>query len=208
MTPERSVVNAEWPAPVAGGNVETSQRIVDALLGAFAQALPDRIPAASQGTMNNTLIGGAATDGRPFTYYETIAGGMGGGPEGPGASGRHVHMTNTLNTPVEALEFAYPFRVERYEIRNGTGGGGRHPGGDGVRRDLQLLVEAEASLITDRRGHGPYGLQGGAAGAVGENVLIRGGEETGLPAKGQVDLLPGDVLSIRTPGGGGWGYNS
>jgi N-methylhydantoinase B len=207
ITPEPSVVDAAWPAPVAGGNVETSQRIVDALLGAFAQALPDRIPAASQGTMNNTLIGGTAPDGRPFTYYETIAGGMGGSPGGPGVSGRHVHMTNTLNTPVEALEFAYPFRVERYAIRSGTGGSGRHPGGDGVRRDIRLLVEAEASLITDRRRRGPYGLQGGSPGTVGENVLIRDGEEIALPAKGQVDLLPGDVLSIRTPGGGGWGYN-
>jgi N-methylhydantoinase B len=117
-------------------------------------------------------------------------------------------MTNTLNTPVEALEFAYPFRVERYEIRSGTGGSGRHAGGDGVRRDVRLLVEAEASLITDRRKNGPYGLQGGSPGAVGENVLIRDGEEIRLPAKGAVDLLPGDVLSIRTPGGGGWGYNS
>ena len=207
ITPARSVVNAAWPAPVAGGNVETSQRIVDALLGAFAEALPDRIPAASQGTMNNTLIGGTAPDGRPFTYYETIAGGMGGGPDGPGVSGRHVHMTNTLNTPVEALEFAYPFRVERYELRPGTGGAGRHPGGDGVRRDLRMRVEAEASLITDRRRRGPYGLQGGEAGAVGENVLIRDGVETPLPAKGQVDFRPEDILSIRTPGGGGWGYN-
>ncbi|HUF39960.1 MAG TPA: hydantoinase B/oxoprolinase family protein [Anaerolineales bacterium] len=207
ITPERSVVDAAWPAPVAGGNVETSQRIVDALLGAFAQALPDRIPAAGQGTMNNTLIGGTDLSGRPFTYYETIAGGMGGGPDGPGVSGRHVHMTNTLNTPVEALEFAYPMRVERYEIRRGTGGGGRHPGGDGVRRDLRMLVEAEASLIADRRKRGPYGLQGGASGACGVNILIRGGREIGLPAKGSVDLQPGDVLSIRTPGGGGWGYN-
>jgi N-methylhydantoinase B len=157
--------------------------------------------------MNNTLVGGTAPDGRPFTYYETIAGGMGGSPNGPGVSGRHVHMTNTLNTPIEALEFAYPFRVERYEIRRGTGGAGQHPGGDGVRRDIRMLVEAEASLITDRRRAGPYGLQGGSPGTVGENVLIRDGVETALPAKGQVDLLSGDVLSIRTPGGGGWGYN-
>jgi N-methylhydantoinase B len=117
-------------------------------------------------------------------------------------------MTNTLNTPIEALEYAYPFRVERYELRRGTGGRGLHPGGDGVRRDIRLLVEAEASLIADRRRKGPYGLQGGGPGSVGENVLLRDGTEIRLPAKGAVDLRPGDVLSIRTPGGGGWGYNS
>lgn len=205
ITPPGSIVNAEWPAPVAGGNVETSQRIVDVLFGALAQAMPERVPAASQGTMNNTLIGGVAPDGRPYTYYETIAGGMGGSPAGPGLSGRHSHMTNTLNTPVEALEYAYPFHVERYEIRQGTGGSGWHPGGNGLRRDIRVLGPAEASLITDRRRYGPYGLNGGKDGSTGQNVVIRDGLEHELPSKGSFDLAPGEVLSIRTPGGGGWG---
>lgn len=215
IAPEGSVVNALRPAPVAGGNVETSQRITDALLGALAQALPDRIPAASQGTMNNVLIGGFTpfparekgqmVGSRPYTYYETIAGGMGGHPRGAGLSARHSHMTNTLNTPIEALEYAYPFRVERYEIRRGTGGAGRHPGGDGVRRDIRVLHPAEASLITERRRRPPYGLAGGEPGAVGENFIIRDGVEIPVPSKGSVELRAGDVLSVRTPGGGGWG---
>ncbi|MCB9135669.1 MAG: hydantoinase B/oxoprolinase family protein [Anaerolineales bacterium] len=204
VTPEGTVVNARWPAPVAGGNVETSQRITDVLLGALAQAMPDRIPAASQGTMNNTLIGGIAGE-RPYTYYETIAGGMGGHPHGTGLSARHSHMTNTLNTPVEALEYAYPFLVERYEIRRGTGGAGLHAGGDGVRRDIRVRFPAEASLISERRARGPYGLAGGESGTVGENVIIRDGVEIPIPSKGSVDLQAGDVLSVRTPGGGGWG---
>lgn len=217
MAPEGSVVNARWPAPVAGGNVETSQRITDVLLGALAQAMPERIPAASQGTMNNTLIGGFSLTPQPplptgegpgvraYTYYETIAGGMGGHPHGAGLSARHSHMTNTLNTPVEALEYAYPFLVERYEIRRGTGGAGLNRGGDGVRRDIRVQFAAEASLITERRVRAPYGLAGGQPGAVGENVIIREGIEIPIPSKGSVDLQAGDVLSIRTPGGGGWG---
>lgn len=200
-----SIVDATWPAPVAGGNVETSQRIVDTLLGALAQAFPERIPAASQGTMNNTLIGGSRSDGSAYTYYETIAGGMGGSAARRGASARHSHMTNTRNTPVEALEYTYPLRIERYEIRRGTGGRGTHPGGDGLRRDIRVLGPAEASLITDRRNLRPYGLAGGEPGAKGENVIIRGGEEHSAPTKGTLDLQEGDVLSIRTPGGGGWG---
>jgi N-methylhydantoinase B len=208
IAPRGSVVNANRPAPVAGGNVETSQRITDVLLGALARALPDRIPAASQGTMNNTLIGGLDPrfdPPQPFTYYETIAGGMGGHAAGRGGSARHSHMTNTLNTPVEALEYAYPFLVERYEIRPGSGGPGRHPGGDGLRRDIRLLAEAEASLITERRRYGPYGLQGGRPGATGENWIQRDGKWIEAPWKGSFDLQPGDMLSIRTPGGGGWG---
>jgi N-methylhydantoinase B len=208
IAPEGSVVNARHPAPVAGGNVETSQRITDVLLGALAQAIPGQIPAASQGTMNNVLIGGMDTrsgSSRPYTYYETIAGGMGGHAHGAGLSARHAHMTNTLNTPVEALEYAYPFRVERYEIRRGTGGGGLHKGGDGVRRDVRVLAPAEASWLTERRTRAPYGLAGGGPGTVGENILIREGIESPLPAKGSVDLQAGDVLSIRAPGGGGWG---
>lgn len=206
LAPEGSLVNARPPAPVAGGNVETSQRIVDVLLGALAQALPAHIPAASQGSMNNTLIGGwDAARGRAFTYYETIAGGMGARPTADGPSGVHSHMTNTLNTPAEAMEYAYPIQVLCYELRPGTGGAGRFRGGDGLRRDLLLQTEATASLLSERRTSQPYGLAGGEPGATGENVLIRGGAAQPLPAKGEVQLRPGDVLSIRTPGGGGWG---
>ncbi len=206
IAPEGTVVNARHPGPVAGGNVETSQRIVDVLLGAMAQACPERVPAASQGSMNNVTIGGWDPElGTPFTYYETIGGGMGAGPERPGTSAIHSHMTNTLNTPIEALEYAYPFRVLRYEVRRGSGGAGLHSGGDGIQRDIQVLVDAEASLITDRRQTTPYGLEGGDPGKPGENVLIREGEELPLPGKGSVPLKAGDILSIRTPGGGGHG---
>ena len=204
--PAGSVVNASPPAAVAAGNVETSQRITDVLLRAFAGALPDRMPALSQGTMNNTTIGGMdPVTGRPFAYYETVGGGMGGGPGGPGLSGVHTHMSNTLNTPVEALEHAYPFRVLRYGIRRGSGGRGRHPGGDGLRRDLELLTPTQVTLLTERRTAGPSGLAGGEAGAPGENILIREGDETTLPGKVTFQARKGDVLSIRSPGGGGWG---
>jgi N-methylhydantoinase B len=206
IAPEGTVVNARRPAPVAGGNVETSQRIVDVLLGALAQALPARIPAASQGTMNNLTIGGRGLKGGvPYTYYETIGGGMGGAPDHPGASALHSHMTNTLNTPIEALEYTYPFRVLRYEVRRGSGGAGRHPGGEGIRRDIQLLAPAEVTLITERRKTRPYGLHGGEPGQPGENRLIRDGVEHPLPCKGRFELQSGDILSLRTPGGGGWG---
>ena len=206
IAPERTVVNARHPAPVAGGNVETSQRIVDVLLGALAQAAPERIPAASQGTMNNTLIGGwDPTREKPFTYYETIGGGFGATPDGPGISATHSHMTNTLNTPVEALEYAYPFRVLRYAIRDGSSGAGKFRGGDGIVREILLLADAQVSLLTERRESQPYGLHGGQPGASGRNLLIRDGETSALPDKGTFDLQAGDTLSIRTPGGGGWG---
>jgi len=206
IAPEGTVVNARPPAAVAGGNVETSQRIVDVLLGALAQACPERVPAASQGTMNNVTIGGwDPIRQRAFAYYETIGGGMGARPTKDGASAIHTHMTNTLNTPVEALEYTYPFRVVRYEVRRGSGGSGRYRGGDGIRRDIEVLTEVQVSLLTERRRLAPYGLAGGGAAAKGENVLIRDGEEIPLPGKGTVELRPGDVLSIRTPGGGGWG---
>lgn len=206
IAPPGSVVNALAPAPVAGGNVETSQRIVDILLGALAQACPERIPAASQGTMNNVTIGGWDQNrGQPFTYYETIGGGSGARPHGPGPAALHSHMTNTLNTPVEALEFAYPLRVVRYEIRRGSGGMGQHAGGDGIRRDLLLLSDCQATLLSERRVTAPYGLAGGDAGGCGENVLVHDGIETQLPGKGCFDLHAGDILSIRTPGGGGYG---
>jgi N-methylhydantoinase B len=204
--PEGSLVNALPPAGVAAGNVETSQRITDVVLRAFALALPQRIPGLSQGTMNNVAVGGIdPRSGTPFTYYETAGGGMGAGPTRPGLSGVHVHMSNTLNTPVEALEHAYPFRIERYQLRRGSGGRGRHAGGEGLRRDLRFLGEAEVTVLAERRVQGPEGAQGGEAGRRGETVLIREGQEKSLPGKVTFRALPGDILSLRTPGGGGWG---
>lgn len=206
IAPQGTVVNALPPAPVAGGNVETSQRIVDVLLGALFQACPERIPAASQGTMNNLTIGGwDAQKQRPFTYYETIGGGMGARVDSDGPDAIHSHMTNTLNTPVEALEYAYPLQVLRYEVRRGSGGIGRTNGGDGIRRDIRVLVEAQMSLLTERRKFRPYGLAGGGPGKAGENYLIRDGEINRLPGKGTFELRAGDVVSILTPGGGGYG---
>jgi N-methylhydantoinase B len=209
IAPEGTVVNAQHPAPVAGGNVETSQRIVDVLLGALAKSVPERIPAASQGTMNNVTIGGMRAGDSPqrgsFAYYETIGGGMGALPNQDGASAVHSHMTNTLNTPVEALEYAYPLRVLRYEVRHGSGGDGKYRGGDGIRRDVQVLTEAQVTLLSERRKGRPYGLNGGQPGKPGQNLLIRGEESTPLPGKGSIELYPGDILSIRTPGGGGYG---
>ena len=208
IAPEGTIVNARPPAAVAGGNVETSQRIVDVLFGALAQALPRVIPAASQGTMNNLTIGGRderQPGAPPFAYYETVGGGMGARPYADGPSAIHSHMTNTLNTPVEALEFAYPLRVERYEVRRDSGGKGRFRGGDGIRRDLRVLNDAQANLITERRRLAPYGLAGGSAGKPGMNVLIREGKELLLPGKGKLELRAGDILSLRTPGGGGFG---
>jgi N-methylhydantoinase B len=207
--PERSVVNASAPAAVAAGNVETSQRITDVLFAAFAQALPDLVPALSQGTMNNTTIGGPdPRTGGVFAYYETVGGGMGAGPGRDGLSGVHVHMSNSLNTPIEALEHAYPLRVTRYEIRRGTGGDGRFRGGDGLRRDLMALGPARVALLTERRDRGPSGVRGGHDGAPGENVLIRDGVEERLPSKATFSIEAGDVVSVRTPGGGGWGSDT
>jgi N-methylhydantoinase B len=199
-------VNAKHPAPVAGGNVETSQRIVDVLLGALAQAVPDRVPAASQGTMNNVSIGGWHPERqRHYTYYETIGGGMGARPGKDGADAIHTHMTNTLNTPVEALEFTYPFRIKRYGIRQGSGGGGRFRGGDGICREIELLHDAQVTILSDRRQSSPYGLMGGEPGVPGRNVLVRNEEERELPGKVTFQAHKGDVISIQTPGGGGYG---
>jgi N-methylhydantoinase B len=200
VAPPGTVVNARHPAPVAGGNVETSQRIVDVVLGALGQALPDRIPAASQGTMNNLAFGGEG-----FAYYETIAGGAGGGPEGQGARALHTHMTNTRNTPIEALEHELPVRAARYAIRKNSGGGGRHAGGDGIVREIEFLAPATITLLGERRRRPPYGLCGGGPGAPGRDVLIRDGVETDLPAKTTLAVHPGDRIRIETPGGGGWG---
>jgi N-methylhydantoinase B len=203
--PAGSLVHATFPAPVAAGNVETSQRIVDVLLGAFAQALPALVPAASQGTMNNLLMGSAGR-GAPFSYYETLAGGEGGTPERPGMSGVHTGMTNTRNTPVEALELAYPLRVWRAELRAGSGGAGRHPGGDGIVREIEVLDEAVLTLQTERRARGPWGLAGGAAGAPGRNTRVDAdGRETPLASKGTWRLAAGERVRLETPGGGGWG---
>jgi N-methylhydantoinase B len=206
VLPERSIVAAGPPASVAGGNVETSQRITDALLGAFAGALPELIPALSQGTMNNTTVGGIdPRSGEVFAYYETVGGGMGGGPTRPGLSGVHTHMSNSLNTPIEALEHAYPFRVVRYGLRTGSGGAGRNPGGEGLRRDIRLLADARVTLLGERRAAGPAGRAGGSAGWPGADVLIRNGREEPLPSKVTIDTHAGDVISVRSPGGGGWG---
>jgi N-methylhydantoinase B len=191
--------------PVAGGNVETSQRVVDAVLGALAGAIPHRIPAASQGTMNNLALSGAHPDGAPFTYYETVAGGAGGHPDAPGASAVHTHMTNSLNTPIEALERALPVRVVRYAIRTGSGGAGLHPGGDGVVREIEALAPLEGTLLADRRRIGPWGLAGGRSGRPGRDGIERNGVREAIPAKGRFALAPGDRVRIETPGGGGWG---
>jgi N-methylhydantoinase B len=207
-TPVGSIVDARPPAPVAGGNVETSQRIVDVLLRALAQAIPSRVPAASAGTMSNLTIGGFdARIGSHFTYYETAAGGMGARPGLDGVSGVQTHMTNSLNTPIEALEYAYPFRVRRYAYRYGSGGEGRFCGGDGLIREIELLADAQVALLADRRRFRPYGLEGGADGAAGyaSITLAESGEEIALPGKCSRKLRKGDILRIETPGGGGWG---
>jgi N-methylhydantoinase B len=218
VAPPGTVVNALSPAAVAGGNVETSQRIVDVLLGALAQACPTRIPAASQGTMNNVTIGGKASIvpsrwhnrevTKPFVYYETIGGGMGARYNSNGPSALHSHMTNTLNTPIEALEYAYPLRILEYKIRTGSGGKGKFHGGDGIIRTFEVLSECQVTLLSDRRKIPTYGLNGGEPGQTGENLLIRKGEQIHLPGKGTFDLHPGDIVSILTPGGGGYGVKS
>jgi N-methylhydantoinase B len=203
--PEGSVLNPRPPAAVAGGNVETAQRIVDVLFGALAQAAPERIPAASAGTMNNWTFGGIRPDHSPFAYYETLGGGMGARPTLDGVSGVQVHMTNTLNTPIEALERQFPVRVRRYGLRSGSGGGGQHNGGDGLVREIEFLQPVTISIISERRIRPPYGLQGGAAGAVGRNTQLRAGKQNILPGKTTIELEAGDILRIETPGGGGWG---
>lgn len=207
IAPEGGVVNARPPAAVAGGNVETSQRIVDVLLRALAEAIPERIPAAASGTMNNLTVGGIdPRTGEPFAYYETIAGGMGARPTKDGVSGVHTHMTNSLNTPAEALEYAYPLRVRRYSLRTGSGGRGRHRGGDGIVREIEVLTDAECTLLAERREHGPYGLSGGADGGRGKATMVRNNSSSqALPGKLNVHLRKGERIRIETPGGGGWG---
>jgi N-methylhydantoinase B len=206
VAPEGCLVNARPPAAVAGGNVETSQRITDAVIGALAVAMPDRLPAAGQGTMNNVTMGGKTVDDRPWAYYETIGGGMGASPAGDGLSGAHVHMSNTLNTPVEALEMAYPLRLTRYGLRRSSGGDGRHRGGEGIIREYELLAPTTVTMLSERRQVPPWGLAGGAPGACGRNTLIHAdGREEVLPSKFTRWFAPGERLRIETPGGGGWG---
>jgi N-methylhydantoinase B len=204
--PLGTVVNARPPAAVAAGNVETSQRIVDVVLRALARALPGRIPAASSGTMNNLSFGGLdPRSGRPFAYYETLAGGMGARPTVDGLSGVHTHMTNSLNTPIEALESSYPVRVRRYSLRRGSGGEGRFRGGDGLIREIEFLTRVRGSILSDRRRFSPYGLQGGKPGKPGKNSLRIGNQVKSLPSKVVFEAPPGSTIRIETPGGGGWG---
>lgn len=207
IAPKGTVVNALPPSAVAGGNVETSQRIVDTVFKALAQALPDRIPAASQGTMNNLTIGGIdPRTGREFSYYETVAGGMGARPSLDGMNATHTHMTNSLNTPAEALEYAYPLRVREYRIRKGSGGDGKRKGGDGAIREIEVRAPSHMALLADRRKHPPYGLRGGEDGACGRAFIIRReGAREELNAKGSWELDCGDRVRIETPGGGGFG---
>jgi N-methylhydantoinase B len=232
LAPVGTVVNAQSPAAVAGGNVETSQRIVDVLLKALAQAIPDRIPAAASGTMNNLTIGGIdlrfddlrfddlraddfrfgdsrsddRVSGVPFAYYETIAGGMGARGNKDGVSGVHTHMTNSLNTPAEALEYAYPIRLRQYSLRPNSGGPGLHRGGDGIVREIEVLTDAQVTLLADRRTRGPYGLAGGADGAPGRTLIVRrDGSTEEIPGKTSVRLRNGERIRIESPGGGGWG---
>jgi N-methylhydantoinase B len=207
IAPSGTVVNAKPPAAVAGGNVETSQRIVDVLLKALAQAIPDRIPAAASGTMNNLTIGGIdPRSGEPFAYYETIAGGMGARSTKDGVSGVHTHMTNSLNTPAEALEYAYPIRLWQYSLRTKSGGAGLHTGGDGIVREIEVLTDAQVTMLADRRSRGPYGLAGGADAAPGRTLIIRrDGSAEEIPGKTSVRLRSGERVRIESPGGGGWG---
>jgi N-methylhydantoinase B len=207
IAPAGTVVNARPPAAVAGGNVETSQRIVDVLLRALAQAIPEQIPAAASGTMNNLTIGGIdPRTGEPFAYYETIAGGMGARPVKPGVSGVHTHMTNSLNTPAEALEYGYPLRVRQYLLRRGSGGKGKHHGGDGIVREIEVLTDAEVTLLADRRKLGAWGLSGGEEGLPGNASVVRtDGSREKLQGKSTVRLRQGERIRIESPGAGGWG---
>jgi len=206
VAPEGTVVNARFPAAVAAGNVETSQRIVDVLLKAFGQVVPELIPAASSGTMNNLTLGGIdPRDGSLFSYYETVAGGMGACAVSDGNNGIHTHMTNSLNTPVEALEYAFPFRVRRYSLRRGSGGRGRRRGGDGVVREIELLTDARGTILSDRRIFRPYGLAGGEPGKPGRTTLTGSRRRRRVASKSRWEIAAGDRIIVETPGGGGWG---
>ena len=201
--PKGSLLNPTPPAAVVGGNVETSQRVTDVVLAAFSEALPETVPAQGQGTMNNTIIGSQRADeeSEGFTYYETVGGGDGAGPETDGMDGVQVGMTNTLNTPIEALETEYPLFVERYALRGGSGGDGRHRGGLGIERSVRVETDAVVSLLTERRRHAPQGVAGGGPGEVGENLI----DGDPVPAKTTVEVAAGTTVTVRTPGGGGYG---
>lgn len=206
LAPPGSIVNAARPGAVAGGNVETSQRITDVVFGAFSRALPERVQAASQGTMNNVTLGGLdPRTGARFAYYETLGGGMGGRRGLAGLSGVHTHMSNTRNTPVEAIENYLPVRIRRYGLRSGSGGAGKFQGGEGLIREYEMLTPTSVTILSDRRRLAPYGLREGRPGARGRNTLVRRGHEQALPGKVQLELQPGDRLRIETPGGGGYG---
>jgi N-methylhydantoinase B len=206
VAPEGSIVNPRKPAPVAGGNVETSQRIADVVLRALAEAVPNRIPAAGSGTMMNVMIGGYDEERGYWAYYETIGGGTGGRPGRDGVSGVHVNMTNTLNTPIEVAERSYPILYTAYRIREGSGGTGRYKGGDGIVRAFRVLKPARLSVLAERFRHRPYGLWGGEPGKPAKVTIRRSsGLEEVMPSKFTVDLEPGDEVVIETPGGGGWG---
>jgi N-methylhydantoinase B len=208
LTRPGTIVDALPPAAVGAGNVEVSQRVADLCLGALAGVVPGHLGAASQGTMNNLLLGGTDGSGRGWVYYETVAGGQGGRVQGPGMSGVHTAMTNTRNTPIEALERAFPLRVRRLALRRGSGGAGAHAGGEGIERAVELLTDATLSLITERRRSAPWGTEGGRPASPGENWLLPGGREAdavALPDKVTIDAQAGDVIRLRTPGGGGWG---
>ena len=198
--PPGSLLNARYPAAVAAGNVETSTRVVDVVMGALAGALPERIPAASHGSMNNVAMGGRVDHGH-WDYYETIGGGMGAGANGGGLSAVQTHMTNTRNTPIEGIEMYYPLRIRRYGVWEGSGGKGRRAGGDGIIREYEFLAETSVTLLTERRRHAPWGLNGGRSGHAGENMY----NDHPLPGKVAFVARPGDRLVIKTPGGGGWG---
>ncbi len=205
--PEGSLLNPIYPAAVSAGNVETSQRIVDVTLGALAKIVPDLVPAASQGTMNNLTVGGMdPRTGKSFSFYETIGGGSGASKGNSGISGIHTHMTNTLNTPIESLETEYPLRVRKYSIRRGTGGRGQWQGGDGIIREIELLADdCTISIQSERRNLRPWGLNDGEGGESGKNALIYDGRLHSIEAKSTVVAPKGSIVRIETPGGGGWG---
>ena len=207
ITQAGSLLDPQFPAAVVLGNTETSQRIVDVVLGALGKALPDSLPAASQGTMNNFTVGGLDGGGQ-FVYYETLGGGHGASSLGAGLSGRHCHMSNTLNTPVEALEYSMPIRVWRYQLREASGGAGVYAGGDGILREYEMLVPVTVTINAERRRRAPYGIHGGADGACGINTLIQDGRSQVVSGKHSAQLQPGDRVIVETPGGGGWGSNS
>jgi N-methylhydantoinase B/oxoprolinase/acetone carboxylase alpha subunit len=206
IAPSGLVVSAQPPAAMAAGNVETSQRITDVILAALAKAAPEAIPAASSGTMNNLTFGGwDPVRNRPFAYYETIAGGMGASAVSDGANATHTHMTNSWNTPVEAFEHLYPLRIHAYRIRSGSGGQGKHRGGDGVIREYEFLTRSDVTILSDRRERAPYGLSGGSAAKRGVNWLLRGSRRVSIPGKARFEVQPRDILRIESPGGGGYG---